>query len=697
MNKKVILILLIISMFFSNGCSNDQRTEENKDGLLFEDGMAQPILTFSNTDVNNEESEILRFCVYVETDHDTDADGKNDLVKVFMQIPRKAVEGSYKAATIYDPTPYPAGVTDNLIGDELFPYAEDDFDYNDLYRQAPKRVAEETIDTLSFAKQADPSEYRYSIPISGDSGYYNTHGYDYFLIRGFAIAICCGIGTYGSEGFELCGFDLERDSHKCVVEWLAGDRTAFIDKEGSKAIAADWSNGCVAMTGTSYGGTLPYEVATTGVEGLKTIIPIAGIANWYDYTNSQGINTYGEYAYTDLLSSYNSGGDYLDDNYRVIDPTYASFLKTLAEDEREAKGLFTDIWKRFNYSDAYEKINCPALIVHGLNDFNVRTLQAEYMYNAFKKANQNVKLLLHQDAHNYYYGKLINDELFDELMNKWLSHYLYDVDNGIENIPEIQVQSNIDGSFVCYDTYPSTSTVIKISENSGFSEISSASFENFYKDYVSGKLFIDRYYLEQDENMIKVFDIEVDDNSTIIGSPIVHLDIMVNDPEKDNMMLTAVLLDVKKDGGIFNAYMTGNLLNDILPTKTIDEYFIGENKGQGKIKQFVQSPTDVKAVTYGWTNLRTPDRGKSPAEYESAQDLQKGESYGYNIYLQPTVYTLAPGHIYKLAVLAQDPQRVLMDENESDATPYYRDDYVNPEYSFIIDNSSLEIEFEQIN
>ena len=46
---------------------------------------------------------------------------------------------------------------------------------------------------------------------------------------------------------------------------------------------------------------------------------------------------------------------------------------------------------------------------------------------------------------------------------------------------------------------------------------------------------------------------------------------------------------------------------------------------------------------------------------------------------------------------AQDPQRVLMDENESDATTYYRDDYVNPEYSFIIDNSSLEIEFEQIN
>ena len=234
MNKKVILILLIISMFFSNGCSNDQRTEENKDGLLFEDGMAQPILTFSNTDVNNEESEILRFCVYGETDHDTDADGKNDLVKVFMQIPRKAVEGSYKAATIYDPTPYPAGVTDNLIGDELFPYAEDDFDYNDLYRQAPKRVAEETIDTLSFAKQADPSEYRYSIPISGDSGYYNTHGYDYFLIRGFAIAICCGIGTYGSEGLNCVALILKETLINVLLNGSRGTGQPLLTKKAVK-------------------------------------------------------------------------------------------------------------------------------------------------------------------------------------------------------------------------------------------------------------------------------------------------------------------------------------------------------------------------------------------------------------------------------------------------------------------------------
>ena len=70
--------------------------------------------------------------------------------------------------------------------------------------------------------------------------------------------------------------------HACVVEWLAGDRVAYTDPYNNIEIAADWSNGNVAMTGCSYGGTLPFEVATSGVKGLKTVIPFAGIASWYD-------------------------------------------------------------------------------------------------------------------------------------------------------------------------------------------------------------------------------------------------------------------------------------------------------------------------------------------------------------------------------------------------------------------------------
>ena len=43
------------------------------------------------------------------------------------------------------------------------------------------------------------------------------------------------------------------------------------------------------MTGVSYNGTLPNQVATTGVEGLKTIIPVSAISSWYDYYRANGL------------------------------------------------------------------------------------------------------------------------------------------------------------------------------------------------------------------------------------------------------------------------------------------------------------------------------------------------------------------------------------------------------------------------
>ena len=42
------------------------------------------------------------------------------------------------------------------------------------------------------------------------------------------------------------------------------------------------------MIGTSYNGTLPIGVATTGVEGLEAIVPISAIYNWYDYYRANG-------------------------------------------------------------------------------------------------------------------------------------------------------------------------------------------------------------------------------------------------------------------------------------------------------------------------------------------------------------------------------------------------------------------------
>ena len=43
------------------------------------------------------------------------------------------------------------------------------------------------------------------------------------------------------------------------------------------------------MIGKSYDGTLSNGVAATGVEGLKTIVPISAISAWYNYSRDNGI------------------------------------------------------------------------------------------------------------------------------------------------------------------------------------------------------------------------------------------------------------------------------------------------------------------------------------------------------------------------------------------------------------------------
>ena len=100
-------------------------TAEEPGFLRIENGMLQPVLEWTDLrdeDYTNEGSDILRFCVWVETDYDTDLDGKADLVRALVQVPRAAAEGRYKAAVIYNPTPYGAGTVERYAAsmEELY-------------------------------------------------------------------------------------------------------------------------------------------------------------------------------------------------------------------------------------------------------------------------------------------------------------------------------------------------------------------------------------------------------------------------------------------------------------------------------------------------------------------------------------------------------------------------------------------------
>lgn len=205
---KRILTLLVCSMLALTGWTIGAAAEESLGPLVVEDGMLQPVFNYTDptsTEYSNKGSDILRFCVWVETDYDTDADGKDDLVKVLVQVPRAAAEGQYKAAVIYDPTPYNAGTLKAYDLDVSPLYTESPFDYEILYACGDKRTPEGSRSTLEQAEKADLGEWLYDLQDPFDTPMWGgISSYDYYLVRGFAVVEAAGIGTYGSEGFELC-------------------------------------------------------------------------------------------------------------------------------------------------------------------------------------------------------------------------------------------------------------------------------------------------------------------------------------------------------------------------------------------------------------------------------------------------------------------------------------------------------------
>ena len=426
---------------------------------VFENGLAQPVFPFTDGKTGEKydpaTSDIVRYCVYVESDYDMDGDGKRDLVKVFVQVPRSAVEGNYKAATLFEARPYCAGVQEDGY-DHMKEVAEKEyrkFDLADLDHKAAPRVPSGSASAMDLALKADPSDWYYKDKGSTNSMVYeNIDSFNYYLVRGFAVIVSAGFGALGSDGFNYVGSEYERDAFKSVVEWIHDDRVAYADREGTITTKADWANGNVAMTGRSYAGTMPFAVATTGVEGLKTIVPVAGIADWYSQQNMQGAQRYWPKEMLNSFLAYYCSSRYNDSTLseKQLDDI-AAFHHELSLQQLKCGFDYDEkFWGSGNYRLNADKIKCPALIVQGLNDENVSTKQFEMMLKSFQKAGQTVKAILHQGPHitptmpNKGYGILIDGKFYDDIVNEWISHYLYGVKNQAEDMPAVLVQTNHD-------------------------------------------------------------------------------------------------------------------------------------------------------------------------------------------------------------------------------------------------------------
>lgn len=670
---------------------------------LYMNGMAQPIFPYTTGEVtegySNADSDIIRYCVYVETNYDTDGDGKLDLVKALVQIPRAAMEGDYKAATIYEARPYITGCNDSMNpGSNL---GSEGYDISKMYTQPDKRVPAGTATTAEAAASANSADWYYWNPSEWMYDYEDLNWYDYYLVRGFAVVECGGLGTKGSDGFETCGTDLEIDAFKCVIEWLHGDRVAYTDKTSNIAISADWSSGKVGMTGRSYAGTTQFGLATTGVAGLETIVPVAGIASWYEYTNSQGISTSSNVSYSEYLAWY-CNGRYLDpDDYATIAENYGNYLNQIRQDQLATNGDYSDHWANRDYTLDAENIKCPALIVHGLNDDNVRTKEFDLMYQAYQKAGVNVKLLLHQDAHltpSYPAGNLefyVDGESYNNVLNRWFSHYLCGVENGAENMAAVTAQSNVDASV--WNTYDSWTTDNSIVLSNAGDDSTTTINSDYSAQGITRGNWRDKLTAGSTD-VSAMYTMDVDADTVIKGSVAVNFtasadnydapqaaaprgtvdhdnyvadttDALDHDNfvasvtddgvatqslpddadllDRDALMVSAMLVDIAPEGTTFPAYNTKG--SYVPKTITAGGAWMGGGLSNYDYAELQATNVSYKIVARGWMDLCNPGAGYDSASADTKVALKAGENHDYTLYLQPNLYTVKEGH--KLALV----------------------------------------------
>ena len=389
-------VMALLLGWGSLSLAQESSNESDKAVPRFEDGQAQVVEAFQDP------TQWIREDLWVETDFDTDGDGELDRMHVSVCRQKQTESEGLKVAAVYVSSPYFTGTGSN---DRQFFW-----DPKNEVGESPK---ERPI--------PPPIKARIRRPLISMS-----HIMDW-VPRGFAVVHSCSPGTGLSQGCPTVGGINESLAPKAVVDWLNGRAAGFKTPDGDEQVKADWCTGKVGMTGTSYNGTIPLAAATTGVEGLEAIIPIAPNTSYYHYYRSNGLIRHpGGYMGEDIDVLYdfiNSGDpekrEYCDCNVRD---------KEMAEGHDRVTGDYNEFWAGRDYLNQLEKVKAAVLMAHAFNDWNVMPEHSVRIYSALKKKGVPTQAFFHQGGHGGPPPM--------ELMNRWFTRYLYDVENGVEEDPK---------------------------------------------------------------------------------------------------------------------------------------------------------------------------------------------------------------------------------------------------------------------
>lgn len=500
--------------------------------------------------------------VYVDTGLDTDKDGKSDLMYVSVSRPKS----SKKLSTLYSISPYALGGQDvpmHKVDSDILPQDE--------------KILGKIFPNLKGILKAQIKTFKKVDGFKVDAPTY-------------ARVTAHSIGTGNSTGCPSVGDQTEALAAKSVIDWLNGRAKAF-DKNG-KEVKADWANGNVGMTGTSYDGTLPIMVATTGVEGLKAIIPVAGISSWYDYYRANGLVV-------------NPGGYIGEDadilGYFIVRKgACRNVIENLTKIQGRENGDFTTFWQERDYLPYVKNIKAATFIIHGQSDWNVKQKHAIQLWEALEGVAPR-RMFLHKGGHSSTYSHGVPAKV-----EAWFAHFLEGEDNGITKGPQVEVELP-DGTLVTQDNWP-------------------------HEDSSIERLYFSNSALAQKAGSPEK--VQITDNGNKV-----KVETLISNPTEKNTgrlaFLSAPLQQATLLTGTTKVSLNLSVLNRKAAniTVAIVEY---NNNGKGKI------------ITRGWADPQNHQ------DFAQGELLVPGKSYQLTFNLEPKQYRFSKGSRIGVVVASTD-------------------------------------------
>ncbi|GLY68797.1 CocE/NonD family hydrolase [Amycolatopsis taiwanensis] len=338
--------------------------------FVLRDGVSQPVFSYQNA---------IRETAWVETGQDLDRDGRIDRVAADIIRPAEPAARGRRVPVIMDVSPYYA-----CCG----------------------RGNENQKKT--YAADGTPEQF----PLFYDN---------YFVPRGYAVVLVDVGGTNRSSG---CFDDVA--SGNAVVNWLNGRARGFRSPAGQDTVKAGWANGAVGAIGKSQDGTTAIGMAASGIDGLKTVVPIESVSDNYAQHIANG---------SPIVTPENDGSAF------TYNERAAQLCQPYEQDNAARAGTngdYNEYWKQLNYAANAKNVHASVFSVQGFQDGAVAPNQFTLWWDAIGRAGVTRKAWLSQAGHTDPFD--LQREQWVATLHRWFDRWLLGVRNGIEREPAIHLE-----------------------------------------------------------------------------------------------------------------------------------------------------------------------------------------------------------------------------------------------------------------